>query len=77
MPIYRKGEDQSELFSRGHEQMRNRKTDAAARGGFLAGYNPSLTVEEYSKELGGGPVSAEGMRRGKVARHNAGLDKNK
>lgn len=67
--IYRKGDDQSPLFTRAKEQERTHVMSEADRGGKIIGFNPKLTVEEYSKDLGGGPVSAKGMRMGAGAKH--------
>ena len=38
------------------------------RSGHIIGFNPSMTVKEY-EGMGGGPVSAKGMRMGQSAKH--------
>jgi hypothetical protein len=69
MPIYRKGDDQSSLFNRAKEQERSHVNSEADSNGYIVGLNPNMSVHEYSKELGGGPVSAKGMRMGASALH--------
>lgn len=68
MPVYRKGQDQFPLWQRAKEQEASHTMSEADSGGYLAGFNPEMTVEEY-KGLGGGPVSAKGMRMGANAKH--------
>lgn len=70
MAIYRKGEDQMGLWRRAGEQNAERNRSEADSNGYIIGLNPSMTVKEYSEELGGGPVSAKGMRQGASALHS-------
>ena len=69
MAIYRKGDDQSPLFNRAKEQERSHVNNEADSNGYIVGLNPNMSVHEYSKELGGGPISAKGMRMGASALH--------
>jgi hypothetical protein len=69
MPIYRKGDDQSPLFNKAKEQEASHIKSEADSNGYIIGLNPSMTVNEYANELGGGPVSAKGMRQGANALH--------
>ena len=66
--IYRKGDDQSALFTRAKEQERTHVKSEADFGGHIIGFNPSMTVKEY-EGMGGGPVSAKGMRMGAETLH--------
>jgi hypothetical protein len=68
MPIYRKGDDQSPLFQRAKEQERNHVKNDADLNGYIIGLNPKMSVKEY-EDMGGGPVSAKGMRMGGEALH--------
>jgi hypothetical protein len=68
MPIYRKGEGQMELFNRAKEQEATHVKSEADKGGYLVGLNPDMSVKEY-EGMGGGPVSAKGMRMGASAKH--------
>lgn len=68
MAIYRKGDDQFPLFSRAKEQEATHSMSEADSGGYLVGLNPSMSVKEY-EGMGGGPVSAKGMRMGAEAKH--------
>ena len=70
MAIYRKGEDQMGLWRHAKEQEASHKNSEADSNGYLIGLNPSMTVKEYSEDLGGGPVSAKGMRQGASALHS-------
>lgn len=67
--IYRKGDDQLSLFQRAKQQEATHQMSEADSGGYIVGLNPTLSVKEYSKDLGGGPISAKGMRMGKSAKH--------
>lgn len=69
MPIYRKGEDQSPLFTRAKQQEAEHVKSEADSGGYLVGLNPNMTVKEY-EDMGGGPVSAKGIRMGSMALHS-------
>ena len=69
MAIYRKGDDQFPLWQRAKEQEQAHTMSEADRGGYLVGLNPEMTVKEYAKDLGGGPISAKGMRMGADAKH--------
>lgn len=68
MAIYRKGDDQSPLFQRAAEQRASHKMSEADSNGYLIGFNPNMSVKEY-EDMGGGPVSAKGMRIGQEAKH--------
>jgi len=68
MPIYRKGDDQFPLWNRAKEQEASHKKNEADDNGHLIGANPSMTVEEF-KGMGGGPISAKGMRMGAETLH--------
>ena len=68
MPIYRKGDDQFPLWNKAKKQEDSHKMSDADSGGYLVGFNPDMTVDEY-KRLGGGPISAKGMRMGQSAKH--------
>ena len=69
MAIYRKGDDQFPLFQRAKEQEASHQMSEADSGGYIAGLNPQMSVKEYEKDLGGGPISAKGMRMGADAKH--------
>lgn len=69
MPIYRKGDDQFPLFQRAKEQEASHQMSEADSGGYIVGLNPQMSVKEYEKDLGGGPISAKGMRMGADAKH--------
>lgn len=68
MAIYRKGDDQFPLFNRAKEQEATHSMSEADSGGYLVGLNPNMSVKEY-EGMGGGPVSAKGMRMGAGAKH--------
>lgn len=68
MPIYRKGEGQMELFNRAKQQEATHSMSEADSGGYIVGLNPEMSVKEY-EGMGGGPVSAKGMRMGAEAKH--------
>lgn len=68
MAIYRKGDDQFPLFNRAKEQEATHSMSEADSGGYLVGLNPNMSVKEY-EGMGGGPVSAKGMRMGAEAKH--------
>ena len=68
MPTYRKGDDQFELFNRAHEQRDSHVKNEADSNGYIIGLNPNMTVKEY-EGMGGGPVSAKGMRMGAESLH--------
>ena len=68
MAIYRKGDDQFPLWNRAKEQEASHQMSEADSNGHLIGSNPSMTVDEY-KGMGGGPVSAKGMRMGANTLH--------
>lgn len=67
--IYRKGDDQSALFTRAKQQERTHEMSEADLGGKLIGMNPDMSVGYYEKSIGGGPVSAKGMRMGAITKH--------
>jgi len=69
MPIYRKGDDQSPLFNRAKAQERSHVNNEADSNGYIVGLNPRMSVKEY-EDMGGGPVSAKGMRMGASALHS-------
>lgn len=69
MAIYRKGDDQFPLWKRAKEQEATHSKSEADRGGYIVGLNPEMSVGEYEKDLGGGPISAKGMRMGAEAKH--------
>jgi hypothetical protein len=68
MAIYRKGDDQSSLFNRAKEQERSHVNSEADSNGYIVGLNPRMSVKEY-EGMGGGPVSAKGMRMGASSLH--------
>lgn len=68
MAIYRKGDDQFPLFSRAKQQEATHSMSEADSGGYIVGLNPEMSVKEY-EGMGGGPVSAKGMRMGAEAKH--------
>jgi hypothetical protein len=68
--IYRKGDDQSSLFARAKEQERTHEKSEADSNGYIVGLNEKMSVGEFSKDLGGGPISAKGMRMGQQALHS-------
>ena len=68
MPTYRKGDDQSPLFNRAVEQRESHVRNEADTNGYIIGMNPNMSVKEY-EDMGGGPVSAKGMRMGADAKH--------
>ncbi len=68
MAIYRKGDDQSPLFTRAKAQEDSHKKSEADSNGYIVGLNPGMTVDEF-KGMGAGPVSAKGMRMGAEAKH--------
>lgn len=68
MAIYRKGDDQFPLFNRAKEQEATHTFSDADSGGYMVGFNPEMSVKEY-EGMGGGPVSAKGMRMGTTAKH--------
>lgn len=70
MAIYRKGEDQMGLWRHAKEQEAAHKNNDADSNGYIIGLNPRMTVKEFSEDLGGGPVSAKGMRQGAGALHS-------
>jgi hypothetical protein len=68
--IYKKGHDQSALFTRAVEQRNERPADTEAHtNGYIVGFNPNMSVKEY-EDMGGGPVSASGMLQGKISKHS-------
>lgn len=77
MPVYRKGDDQFDLWQRAKQQEDQHQKSDADRGGYMVGLNENMTVDEYANDLGGGPISAKGMRMGQAAlqsqRSNPGL----
>lgn len=79
MPVYRKGDDQFDLWQRAKQQEDQHQKTEADRGGYMIGLNENMTIDEY-KATGGGPVSAKGMRMGQAAlesqRRNPDLWKN-
>jgi hypothetical protein len=68
MPIYRKGDDQFSLWNRAKDQEASHKNSEADDNGHIIGLNPHMSVQEY-KDMGGGPVSAKGMRMGANTLH--------
>lgn len=66
MPIYRKGEDQSPLFTRAKSQEKTHVKSPADSGGYMVGLNTSLKAAEVAG-LGETPVSAKGIRMGQDA----------
>jgi hypothetical protein len=68
MPIYRKGDDQFPLWNRAKEQEASHQKSEADSNGHIIGLNPRMSVKEY-EDMGGGPVSAKGMRMGANALH--------
>lgn len=68
MAIYRKGEDQFGLWQRAKQQEATHSMSKADQGGYIAGLNPEMSVKEY-EGMGGGPISAKGMRMGAEAKH--------
>jgi hypothetical protein len=68
MAIYRKGDDQSPLFNKAREQEKSHVSSQADNNGYMVGLNPLMTVKEY-ETMGGGPISAKGMRKGASALH--------
>ena len=68
MAIYRKGDDQFPLWNRAKQQEATHSMSEADSGGYLVGLNPEMSVKEY-EGMGGGPVSAKGMRMGAEAKH--------
>jgi hypothetical protein len=68
MAIYRKNDDQFPLYAKAKEQEATHTMSDADSGGYLIGFSPDTTVEDY-KGMGGGPVSAKGMRMGANAKH--------
>jgi len=70
MPIYRKGEDQSPLFTRAKQQEAAHVKSEADSGGYIVGLNPDLKASELaSGSMGEMPISAKGMRMGQEALH--------
>jgi hypothetical protein len=69
MAIYRKGDDQSPLFNRAKDQERSHVKNEADSNGYIVGLNPNMSVSEY-EGMGGGPISAKGMRMGGSALHS-------
>lgn len=68
MAIYRKGDDQFPLWNRAKQQEATHSMSEADSGGYIVGLNPEMSVKEY-EGMGGGPVSAKGMRMGAEAKH--------
>jgi hypothetical protein len=68
--IYRKGENQSDLFTRAKEQESTHVKSDADSNGYIVGLNPDLKVSDVDKgQMGDFPVSAKGIRMGQDAKH--------